>query len=117
MKKPNITPGEWRDVTGNGEFVHSKNRNFEYTICQFFSKHETDFLNGKENAQLVCKAGNLTNSGYNIESIPELIEALVKLNTELDYFWNSRRSEARVKNINKAQQQCLEALKKAKFES
>lgn len=31
-----------------------------------------------ENARLICTAGNLTNAGYNIEAMPQLVEALVE---------------------------------------
>jgi predicted homoserine dehydrogenase-like protein len=48
-----------------------------------------------------------------IASAPDLLEALIELNTVIDNYWNGKRTDAQVKLINKAQQKAFVIITKA----
>lgn len=60
-------------------------------------------------AELICTAGNLTNAGYNIEAMPQLVEAFEKLiySIESNDYWNNHYSPHM-----KVERQSFERLKK-----
>lgn len=82
-----ITKGEWK-IGRNERIVYSNDpRLIDGKICEspsFYSSME----NWEANASLICTAGNLTNAGYNIEAMPKVVEALIKVRNDLKKYWD-----------------------------
>lgn len=113
MKKPNITPGEWMQHEHAKGNVVSESRRL-VASCMGFTTNQDDgehIIESIANSELICKAGNLTNQGYNIEAIPELVEALrlAEMDIRLKLGYNNPVEVQSLEYI-------AEVIKKAKFE-
>lgn len=106
MKKPNITKGEWVYYDCSG-FMQIETNHGAGEILDAYC-----FPEAQTNAELICKAGNLVNSGFNIEAMPELVnmvKTMHEIHTVMSQLGHQRREKAILESMRKL-------LKKAKFE-
>ena len=123
MKKPNITPGEWRksydnsDHRSGGEWFWIETDEDIIAKCEFRYGEGSDVP--ENNSNLIVTAGNLTNKNFRIEAIEEMYEILeesITLNEKLLYkevaIDRPTVGERVLKHINRFKK----ALKNAKYD-
>jgi len=104
-----ITKGDWKitDKVPNGILElkgYIEIATDDWSLACVFNDIEIS-EEAKANAELICTAGNITNAGYNIEAMPQLVEALEEI-------MNSIQSK---ELLNGQRINAFEALKSAKL--